>query len=131
MIRRFLDRVTLTDWRGSLDGVPTFWSRTLLEYRGWRVSLHRIVASDDAGCFHTHPAWACRIILAGGYLEEMEDGRHRAWRPGRIGLVRPQLSHRIAGLFHYRGSYSLWIRAPKTNRIHLRGPGWPQALGEP
>lgn len=123
MIARLLNRVRFDDWRGTQDGRATFWSRTLLEWRGWRVALHRMVGPDDPGCFHTHPASALRIILAGGYVEEREDGQGWAWLPGSIGIVRPELSHRISALFD-DVSCSLWIRAPKRAAIQLRGSGW-------
>lgn len=129
MIRRLLDRLRFDDWRGTRDGRVTFWSRTLFEWRGWRVAVHRMVGADDPGCFHTHPASALRIILAGGYVEEREDGQGWAWLPGSVGVVRPELSHRISALFD-DVSYSLWIRAPKTAAISLRGPGWKSGVGD-
>jgi hypothetical protein len=82
-----------------------------------------MVGADLAGCYHTHPAKALRLVLWGGYVEELEDGTRVQWWPGKVGLVRPDLSHRIASL--PRGnSYSLWLRGPKTHKIELRGPGW-------
>lgn len=128
MMRRFLDRLTFDEWRGALDGRVTLWSRDLWAWRGWRVSLHRMVGADDPGCFHTHPAHAVRMILAGGYVEEIEGGRGRAWLPGMVGHVRPDLSHRIAVLVD-GVSYSLWLRAPKSAEIALRGPGWVRPAG--
>ena len=125
MIRRLLDRVQFDTWIGTLDGRATLWSRTLWQAGGWRVSLHRMVGVDDPGCFHTHPAFALRLILSGGYVEELEDGRSFAWAPGMFGMVRPSLSHRIARLMG-DASYSLWVRAPKSREIELRGPGWPK-----
>jgi hypothetical protein len=115
------------EWRGSLDGRPTFWSKTLLRVGSWRLDLHKFIAGDDAGCFHTHPAHALRVILFGGYVEEVErvGAPHlRSWRPGMIGLIPPSLSHRVVSLRNGRVSYSLWIRGPKVARIELRGDGW-------
>lgn len=84
-----------------------------------------MVGADSPGCYHTHPAKALRLVLWAGYVEELEDGTRVQWWPGQIGLVRPELAHRIAAL--PRGnSYSLWLRWPKTHRIELRGPGWSQ-----
>lgn len=128
-----------SEWRGSLDGRPTLWIRHLVRLRGWRVDLHKMVAADDVDCFHTHPAHALRVILWGGYVEEIEPVRlrieaadlvvklpaeRRSWRPGMIGIVRPRLSHRIAALRNGRASYSLWIRFRKVAAIELRGAGW-------
>lgn len=123
MIAHLLDRLTFDTWIGALDGRVTLWSRVLFDWRGWRVVLHRMVGSDDAECFHTHPATAVRIILAGGYVEEVEGVGWRTWSPGTVGIVRPETSHRIAGLIG-EVSYSLWLRAPKSAAIELRGAGW-------
>ncbi|ABM97047.1 hypothetical protein [Methylibium petroleiphilum] len=117
------------EWRGSLDGRPTMWIRRLARVRGWTIDLHKFVGPDDPGCFHTHPSRAFRLVLAGGYVEEVEGGQRRAWRVGRFGLVRPELSHRIEQLLNGRWSYSLWIRGPKTHRIELRGQGWDAQRG--
>jgi PAS domain-containing protein len=131
MIGRLLDRVPMGDWRGNLDGRPTFWTRTLLEAFGWRVSLHRMVATDDADCFHTHPAFALRIVLEGGYAEQLLDGTEVEWRPGMVGIVRPSLAHRISRLRNGRVSYSLWIRGPKRAPILLKGDGWSDVMRAP
>lgn len=128
MIERWLDRVRLDEWRGNLDGRPTFWSRTLVELFGVRVSLHRMVAADDPACFHTHPAFAIRLILSGGYVEELESGEAVTWVPGAFGIVKPELAHRVASLCNGRSSYSLWIRGPKIAPTKLRGAGWPEGL---
>lgn len=114
------------DWRGSMDGRPTLWVKHLLKRAGRLIDIHKMVAIDDPDCFHTHPAYAIRIILRGGYVEEIEGGAHRMWLPGMIGFVRPSLSHRIAGLRNGRVSYSLWIRFRKQARVELRGNGWHQ-----
>lgn len=113
------------EWRGSLDGRPTIWLKRLLSWRGRRVDLHKMVGKDDAGCFHTHPAYAVRVVLWGGYVEETERAEYRTWFPGMIGLVRPTFAHRVAGLRNGRTSYSLWLRGKKRAPVCLRGPGWP------
>lgn len=118
------------EWRGSTDGRPTLWVKHLARRAGRLVDIHKMVAKDDEGCFHTHPAYALRIILWGGYVEELEDGRHRMWRPGMVGLVAPTCSHRIAGLRNGRVSYSLWLRFKKRAPVHLRGAGWNKQSGE-
>lgn len=125
MLERLLDRIVFNEWIGTVDGRATLWSKRLLSAWGWRVDLHRMVGADDAGCFHTHPAWALRLVLAGGYVEELENGDCLAWPAGHFGVVRPSLSHRIARLLNERSSYSLWVRAPKSAAIELRGSGWP------
>lgn len=117
-------------WIGTPGGFPTLWFKRLAEWRGVRVSLHKMVGRDDPDCFHTHPAWAVRIVLWGGYIEEVEGGRFHTWWPGRVGIVRPSLSHRIAGLRNGRASFSLWLRGPKCARIQLRGSGFGYRNGE-
>ncbi len=111
------------EWIGAIDGRETTLVRTLVNLRGWRVDLHKIIGSDDPECFHTHPATAIRVILWGGYFEEIEGGYRRRLKPGRISFVRPWLSHRIAELPN-GASWSLWLRSPKTAAVQLRGPGW-------
>jgi len=111
-------------WRGGLDGKPTMHEKHLLHYLGRRVDLHKMVAVDGVDCFHTHPAHAIRIILWGGYTEQLEDGTEKTWRPGSIGLVPPDLCHRISSILNTRNSYSLWLRGRKCAPIELRGKGW-------
>lgn len=105
-------------------GKPTFWYATLWEWKGRKIDIHFMSGKDKPECFHTHPAYAIRVILWGGYIEELEGGRHQAWYPGMIGLVKPSCSHRIAGLRNGRASYSIWIRFKKRAEIELRGIGW-------
>lgn len=121
------------EWRGSLDGRPTMWISRLLKLPFWRragkwlsvrVDLHKFVAADDWGCFHTHPAHAIRIVLWGGYCEQYPDGNMKHWHPGAIGHVPPSLCHRVSGLFNGGPSYSLWIRGPICADVKLVGDGW-------
>lgn len=111
------------EWRGSLDGRPTMHIKRLLSFKGFRVDLHKFVKADDKECFHTHPARSLRVVLWGGYVEELESQKLKIWLPLMFGLVRPELSHRIAGTI-FDTSYSLWIRWPKTHEVKLRGQGW-------
>jgi len=127
------------EWRGSLDGRPTLWIKRLLympiwrrtgKWLGCRVDLHKFIAADDPGCFHSHPAWAIRIVLWGGYDEEIfavgHGGVFKTWLPGGIGIIRPAFAHRIAGLVNGRVSYSLWLRGPVVAPVLLLGSGWPK-----
>lgn len=109
------------EYRHNFDGVPVFFIKKLLRFGGCVIQIHRFVKADAEGCFHSHPAWAIRVILWGGYVEERADGCWRAWSPGMIGVVRPALEHRIAGLRNGRSSWSLWIRGPKVAPINVRG----------
>lgn len=118
------------------DQTPVFYVKHLLHWRGWRIDLHKMVAPDQDACYHTHPANAIRIILYGGYVEEVYDRdapkifrTHRNWWiPGMIGRVRPELCHRIHALFGHV-SYSLWLRAPIMHNVTFFGRGWGQMEG--
>jgi hypothetical protein len=112
------------DWRGSFDGRPAMWIKTLFDSLGCKLELHKFVRADDIDCFHTHPAYALRIILRGGYVEESECGTLIAWRAGDVGLVKPWTSHRVHALLCGRPAYTLWIRGPKIAAVQLRGSGW-------
>lgn len=125
------------EWRGDHNGRVVMRIKTLLRWRGRCIDLHQMVEADTPECFHTHPGRAIRVILWAGYREEIlwweirrADGvtiserSVRRWWPGMVGLVRPELTHRIESL--PRGvSYSLWIRGRKRHQVQLRGSGWP------
>lgn len=125
--------MTWDEWRGSLDGRPTFWLKRLLHFRGYRMDLHKFVGADDQGCFHSHPSYAVRIVLWGGYEEQViEEGRGTYWadwRPGSIGIIAPAFAHRVSKLLNGRVSYSLWFRGPIIAQIKLLGWGWPVPEG--
>ncbi|KZL18352.1 hypothetical protein [Pseudovibrio sp. Ad37] len=107
--------------RGSSEEVPTLMIKRLGSLFGCKVQLHKFIREDNAECFHTHLAWAIRIVLRGGYIEELGNGELREWKPGNVGLVRPELEHRIHALRNGLFSYSLWLRGPKVRSIKLRG----------
>lgn len=119
-------------WVGHPDGTVVMRIKNLLHRRGRRADLHKMVTADLPGCFHTHPAFANRIVLWNGYTEEVYDiatGRThtKRWRPGMIGLVRPSLCHRISEL--PKGpNYSLWLRGRVHYPIMLFGDGWPPEM---
>lgn len=113
------------EWRGNLDGSRcVMLVRPLMSWRGYKLDLHKFVGEDSPGCFHSHPAKAYRLILAGGYIEQYFEGRSMVRRPGYFGMVRPEDAHRIARLRNGRASWSLWFRFPKTHDVRLLGPGW-------
>jgi len=116
---------------------------------GFRIDLHKIMRADAENMFHSHPAIAWRVILWGGYVEEvlepltttgrlnrdwqrnmyLRDGRcpcgiaHKvlkSWLPGDVGRVEPEFIHRIDRLI--KGpSYSLWFRFRCTHDIYVGG----------
>jgi hypothetical protein len=95
--------------------------KRLLDRWGYRVDLHKFIRADDPDCKHTHPASAIRIVLWGGYVEELRDGTLRTLQPGTIGIVRPELCHRIHRLLNGRCSYSLWLRGRKRAPVEIVG----------
>ena len=109
------------EYRHNFDGVPVFFVKKLVQRFGCAVQIHKFVKPDAEGCFHPHPAWAIRIVLWGGYVEETRDGRWRTFFPGRIGIIRPEFMHRIGGLRNGRSSWSLWLRGPKVRKIVTEG----------
>lgn len=141
-------------WVGHPDGTVVMRIKNLLHFRRRRVDLHKMVTADLPGCFHTHPAFAIRIVLWNGYVEEVlvndlseiplhaenvqgiwdyEAGRWkqltytRRIKPWHIGLVRPSLTHRIAELPN-GPNYSLWLRGRVRYPILLFGDGWPPEM---
>jgi hypothetical protein len=109
------------EYRHNNDGVPVFFIKKIAHFAGCVVQIHKFVKADEPGCFHSHPAWAIRIVLWGGYVEETGDGRWKTWFPGRIGIVSPDFEHRIGGLRNGMSSWSLWLRGPKVAAINIRG----------
>lgn len=108
---------------------PGLFISTYFKRWGYHIDLHKMVSMDRPECFHTHPATAVRIILAGGYIEQVlhaneRDSSYRVWQPGMIGIVRPAHCHRIHALLNDRYSYSLWLRGPVVAEIQLKGWGW-------
>ena len=125
----FVESGFWTEWRGSLDGRPTIWIKSLVKLFGCSIDLHKMTGIDDEDCFHTHPATAIRIILWGGYEEQTPDLALHAWMPGRTGIVRPVFAHRISWVFNDKYSLSLWIRFRKTAEVKLIGKGWADQRG--
>lgn len=115
------DRVQISE----KDGLPLIYIKTLFSFGGRSIRLHKIIYPDPWEQFHTHPGRAIRIILWGGYVEEMHDGTMREWLPGMIGLLRHDDCHRINRLRHERPSYSLWLRGKARHETMLKGTGWP------
>jgi hypothetical protein len=128
-------------WIGKSDNGPiVMWIKVIFKFRGFSLDLHKFVAADDPGCFHTHPAKAWRLVIWGGYWEEVlkkstvpntggerwkESRWHQACAPGFMGMIAPEFCHRIASLYG-PASYSLWLRWPVTHKILLIGEGWPE-----
>lgn len=117
------DRVIGNSEAGDID--PVMYIKTLLDLFGCHIDVHKFIKADQQGCFHTHPAYAIRIILKGGYVEEEFEGEYKAWKPGMIGLVAPSYCHRL-DRFLKDESVSIWIRGPVIAKTVLKGDGWPK-----
>lgn len=129
-----------TAWVGNFDGsdpVMLISRKFSIPWTQYVVEFHKFCARDAEGCYHTHPYNAWRIILWGGYVEEViETFTHGDWsvsrlpgsrfhcrRVGHIGRVTHGFCHRVDRLIG-NVSYSLWIHGPKTHDVHLVGDGW-------
>lgn len=106
-------------WQGSSDIHLVMLTKHLLKWGTRKIDLHKIIAPDLSGRFHSHPANAIRVILWGSYVEEIEGGELKTWKAGMIGFVPGPYSHR----FHevYGPCYTLWIRGISQFKIRLVG----------
>jgi len=78
---------------------------------GLSLKVHKIVRSDNDRCEHNHPWWFIRIILYGGYAEQIKGKTYSRlpWRPWafwRIYPCLPSFQHKILRLFK-RSNWSL------------------------
>ena len=111
---------------GGSEEAPSMLVKRLLHLFGCRIDLHKFLRPDLKDCYHDHPAYAIRIVLWGGYVEEIfDEAKQESWyeelAPGYIGLVRPEFTHRIHELRNGKYSYSLWLRGPIKNRSRSMG----------
>ena len=88
---------------------------------GYRVYLHRFVASDPGRGLHNHP-WrhAVSLLLCGSYRETRmlpanagNALQHRQLRAGRLNFISGEVYHRI-NLAPGTECWSLFLHAPKT-----------------
>ena len=110
------------------EGLYTLLVKRLVNVCGRRIDLHKMLHKDNVECLHSHPANSVRIILIGGYVEEVRRPDHsrfmQTWYPGMMGIVRPNFVHRIHALNNGSHSYSLWLRGRVTHPIYAIGSGW-------
>lgn len=100
---------------------PTIYIRNICTFGNWTLDWHVIVLPDADDAFHSHPGTAWRLIVWGGYVEELPGRFYKWWFPGRIGRVTPDYVHRV---HHVNRSYSLWLRGPSVVKTKLIGAGW-------
>ena len=108
-------------------GPDTLLVKHLVHVFGCRIDLHKMVKADEQQCFHSHPAYAVRLVLKGGYIEELQSGKLVSWRTRMVGIVPSWLVHRVHMLPH-GPSYSLWFRGPICAKTQLHGDGWPGGI---
>ena len=117
---------------------PVFESWILSDDECGKAELHRMLRADAPGCFHGHPYESRRIILRGGYVEEVADVRGdseivgtkmRTCAPGFIGDVGKSMYHRIDHLID-GPSISLWLTMPGRSPFQLVGSGWGHKEGQ-
>jgi len=89
---------------------------------GWRVYLHRFLASDPDRGLHDHPwGWSVSLILAGGY-SEVRDGALRRLFPGQVNLIRGHDFHRIL-LDEGDEAWTLFLHGPRVKGWGFRRNG--------
>lgn len=68
-----LKKSTITNIAGDLPYLVR-WSLRLPF--GWSIKLHQILRPDDDRCVHDHPWVMIRVILWGGYVEQIGELQH-------------------------------------------------------
>jgi hypothetical protein len=101
-----------------LNGENTYMRRWGIELFGYKIKLHQILMPDDDRCQHDHPYWMFRVILWGGYVEEIDcPGLCRCnleLKPGHMSFCPATYTHRITKLRNGHSSWSFVIAGPET-----------------
>ena len=101
-----------------IAGENVYMRRWGIELFGYKIKIHQILRPDDDRCEHDHPYWMFRIILWGGYSEEVGcDGfchKIKVCRPGHISFCPATYRHRISKLHNGHSSWSFVIAGPET-----------------
>lgn len=108
----------------------------IFRWRGWQLSLHKWLRSDDDRALHDHSGDNLSVILTRGYFEVLQDddtygnyglySRQMAyWRRPFVPYFRKaETPHRIA-LADSRPVWSLWLRWPPRREWGFHCPkGW-------
>jgi hypothetical protein len=85
----------------------------------WDYSLkvHHILRPDSDRCEHDHPWAMWRVILWGGYVEQIHGELYprkpwRPWAPWRVYYSGPEFRHRITEFLNGKDSWSLVLCGP-------------------
>ena len=78
------------------DDIDVYMKRWKLLRTPWfNIYLHEFIRGDVDNCLHDHPWRFVTLILAGGYVEHLPDGKQRH-RPAGSFLYRPaKWRHRV------------------------------------
>lgn len=114
-------RLPAREIRGE-HGEPYLERYYVCSLRGWRVYIHRFLASDPDRGLHDHP-WdhSTSLVLAGGY-RELRTYSYRILRPGHLNRIRGHDFHRIL-LDPGREAWTLFLHGPRTKGWGFRRNG--------
>lgn len=113
---------------------------TIINVLGCHLDVHEFQQPDMVDCLHTHPSYALRFPIWGGYWEEIAteyvrdtgEVKVREYierKPFRLSIVPPAMAHRLANFRNGKtSSWSLWFRLPVMEEIYLIGEGWPDNM---
>ena len=119
-------------WRGNSNGEinnitidkATMLIKNVFKCSRFGVNVHLFVGSDGENCFHSHQSLNFRLILWGGYIEELENGRKKVWLPLMFGFVPHNYSHRVCKVIGKK-CCTLWIKGRVVkHKVMLTGTGW-------
>lgn len=69
--------------------------RSDLDGARFSIKIHEICQSDEDRATHRHPWMFASLILKGSYEEELEEGRIKKFRPGKINFKPARQFHRL------------------------------------
>jgi hypothetical protein len=96
----------------------------IFRWRGWQLSLHKWLRSDDDRALHDHSGNNLSIILTGGYWEVLRGCTCFRW-PLVPYFRRADVPHRIVLPSDGKPVWSLWLRWPPIREWGFHCPkGW-------
>lgn len=111
----------------AVGGGPVFLGWFLDTDREQRAGalLHKFMGADHPDKFHSHEGVAFRLILKGGYTEQLPDGTLVKWKAGDYGFVTPDFVHRVHSIDTMNiKPVTLWLKGPSTHPVKRIGKGW-------
>lgn len=86
------------DITGTLDNSLYLRRWFIVRAFGRKICVHKIVRPDGDRCRHDHPWNFVTLVLFGGYVEELRDGKSHEAKPFRLYKRSCSHSHRITSL---------------------------------